>query len=199
MRGMFRDLGSVAISRYPLTSIGIPMLKTIRSQDRLLFNKRIPIPGWERLSLYGDGALYYILGMYRTPNLRIYTECSNHLSYRDQTFPILKPWAGHGCVLWLSWSKLTRMIISIVQKVRGTTFVLNSVCIYIYIYQITSNSMLFLFRIKAKINPKLGISGPLAADSPYKGQMTRETPSHMTSSSGTPLLTWINLNPSMNK
>ena len=44
-----RDLGTVSIERCRLTSIVIPMLKTRRSRNRLIFNMGIPIPGKDGL------------------------------------------------------------------------------------------------------------------------------------------------------
>ena len=42
-------LGVVSISRWCLTSVGIPMLKLRRSWDRLIFNMGITIPGKDGL------------------------------------------------------------------------------------------------------------------------------------------------------
>ena len=76
------EQGIVSILRCHLTSIGIPMLKIRRSNDRLIFNMGIPVPG-ERRSFYWDGDLdsvvrraYYTayrLGLTYSVRLRVTT------------------------------------------------------------------------------------------------------------------------------
>ena len=49
IRSLTMVLGAVPINRCHLTSIGIPMLKTRRSHDHLIFNIGISIPGKDGL------------------------------------------------------------------------------------------------------------------------------------------------------